>query len=357
MEKLLEMNNFFKNIIIGLFSVRSNLTRVILTASGLTIGIFTVSIVSAAVSSIDKEFAKSMDYYGNDKVYVGTWPWSFDFDWWKYRNRPKIEESSLEYITQYSEYVTSNCSNSCIDADSLEAGIKSDSLQGGLYIGKNFLNNISTNQMGAVEIYYKSSDLMSKAKKRINNALDQYKNEVVAGRLLRFDIDKNLLEPLQIIDKDMSTKKETIGKALGGLVPYMLVIFIFLGAMYPAIDLGAGEKERGSLETLLSSPATKFEITVGKLMVVSLTGLVSGLISVVGITAPMYFIDNIPDQIKSTVLEIISPFMIISVIFLMIPIAIFFASMLLSISFYARSFKEAQSLMVSSLEKSTTKKI
>ena len=166
-----------------------------------------------------------------------------------------------------------------IDADSLEAGIKSDSLQGGLYIGKNFLNNISTNQMGAVEIYYKSSDLMSKAKKRINNALDQYKNEVVVERLLRFDIDKSLLEPLQIIDKDMSTKKETIGKALGGLVPYMLVIFIFLGAMYPAIDLGAGEKERGSLETLLSSPATKFEITVGKLMVVSLTGLVSGLIS------------------------------------------------------------------------------
>ena len=232
-----------------------------------------------------------------------------------------------------------------IDADSLEKGIKSDSLQGGLYIGKNFLNNISTNQMGAVEIYFKSSDLMSKAKKRINNALNQYKNKVVAERLLRFDIDKNLLEPLQIIDRDMSTKKETMGKALGGLVPYMLVIFIFLGAMYPAIDLGAGEKERGSLETLLSSPATKFEITVGKLMVVSLTGLVSGLISVVGITAPMYFIDNIPDQIKSTVLEIISPFMIISVIFLMIPIAIFFASMLLSISFYARSFKEAQSLM------------
>ena len=232
-----------------------------------------------------------------------------------------------------------------IDTDSLEKGIKSDSLQGGLYIGKNFLNNISTNQMGAVEIYFKSSDLMSKAKKRINNALNQYKNKVVAERLLRFDIDKNLLEPLQIIDRDMSTKKETMGKALGGLVPYMLVIFIFLGAMYPAIDLGAGEKERGSLETLLSSPATKFEITVGKLMVVSLTGLVSGLISVVGITAPMYFIDNIPDQIKSTVLEIISPFMIISVIFLMIPIAIFFASMLLSISFYARSFKEAQSLM------------
>ena len=100
------MNNFFKNILIGLFSIRSNMTRVILTSTGLTIGIFTVSLVTASISSIDKEFAKSMDYYGNDKIYVGTWPWSFDFDWWKYRNRPKIEESSLEYINQYSEYVT-----------------------------------------------------------------------------------------------------------------------------------------------------------------------------------------------------------------------------------------------------------
>ena len=232
-----------------------------------------------------------------------------------------------------------------IDLDSLELGIKNDSLQGGLYIHKNFIYDISANGMGEVEVYYKSSDLMSKAKNRIYNALDIYKNEVVSERLSEFNVDKGLLEPLDIINKDMSTKKETIGKAVGGLIPYMLVIFIFLGAMYPAIDLGAGEKERGSLETLLSSPATKFEITVGKLMVVSLAGMVSGLISVVGISAPIYLLGNIPDQIKSTVLEIISPFIIVSVIILMIPIAIFFASMLLSISFYARSFKEAQSLM------------
>ena len=232
-----------------------------------------------------------------------------------------------------------------IDLDSLELGIKNDSLQGGLYIHKNFINDISANAMGKVEVYYKSSDLMSKAKNRINNALDIYKNEVVSERLSQFNVDKDLLEPLDIINKDISTKKETIGKAVGGLIPYMLVIFIFLGAMYPAIDLGAGEKERGSLETLLSSPATKFEITVGKLMVVSLAGMVSGLISVIGISVPFYFIGNIPDQIKSTVLEIISPFIIVSVIILMVPIAIFFASMLLSISFYARSFKEAQSLM------------
>ena len=232
-----------------------------------------------------------------------------------------------------------------ISIDSLESGIKSDSLQGGLYIDRKFLENIETNSTGNIKIYYKSSDLASKSKKRMQDALEIYKQKTVRNRLDILNIEDQFLEPLNITNVDMSTAKETLGKAVGGFIPYILVTFIFLGAMYPAIDLGAGEKERGSLETLLSSPATKFEITMGKLLVVSLTGLVSGLVSVLGISSSLFFIDKIPEQIRATILELINPFMITSIIILMIPIAIFFASMLLSISFYARSFKEAQSLM------------
>ena len=232
-----------------------------------------------------------------------------------------------------------------IPIDSIESYIKSDSLQGGLYLGKGFLKKIKTNSSGDVKIYYKSSDLMSKSKKRMQAALDIYKEKIIAERLKQLNVDGQILEPITITNIDMATAKETLGKAIGGFIPYVLVMFIFLGAMYPAIDLGAGEKERGSLETLLSSPATKFEITMGKLLVVSLTGIVSGLVSVLGISSSLFFIDKIPVQIQETILELINPFMIFSIIILMIPIAIFFASMLLSISFYARSFKEAQSLM------------
>ena len=232
-----------------------------------------------------------------------------------------------------------------VPIDSIESYIKSDSLQGGLYLGKDFLKKIKTNSSGDVKIYYKSSDLMSKSKKRIQAALDIYKEKIIAERLKQLNVDGQILEPINITNIDMATAKETLGKAVGGFIPYVLVMFIFLGAMYPAIDLGAGEKERGSLETLLSSPATKFEITMGKLLVVSLTGIVSGLVSVLGISSSLFFIDKIPVQIQETILELINPFMIFSIIILMIPIAIFFASMLLSISFYARSFKEAQSLM------------
>jgi len=232
-----------------------------------------------------------------------------------------------------------------VPIDSIESYIKSDSLQGGLYLGKDFLKKIKTNSSGDVKIYYKSSDLMSKSKKRVQAALDIYKEKIIAERLKQLNVDGQILEPITITNIDMATAKETMGKAIGGFIPYVLVMFIFLGAMYPAIDLGAGEKERGSLETLLSSPATKFEITMGKLLVVSLTGIVSGLVSVLGISSSLFFIDKIPVQIQETILELINPFMIFSIIILMIPIAIFFASMLLSISFYARSFKEAQSLM------------
>ena len=232
-----------------------------------------------------------------------------------------------------------------VPIDSIESYIKSDSLQGGLYLGKGFLKKIKTNSSGDVKIYYKSSDLMSKSKKRMQAALDIYKEKIIAERLKQLNVDGQILEPINITNIDMATAKETLGKAVGGFIPYVLVMFIFLGAMYPAIDLGAGEKERGSLETLLSSPATKFEITMGKLLVVSLTGIVSGLVSVLGISSSLFFIDKIPVQIQETILDLINPFMIFSIIILMIPIAIFFASMLLSISFYARSFKEAQSLM------------
>ena len=232
-----------------------------------------------------------------------------------------------------------------VPLDSVKSYIKSDSLQGGLYLEKGFLKKIKTDSSGEVKIYYKSSDLMSKSKKRMQAALDIYEEKIIAERLKQLDVDGQILEPITITSTDMATAKETLGKAIGGFIPYVLVMFIFLGAMYPAIDLGAGEKERGSLETLLSSPATKFEITMGKLLVVSLTGIVSGLVSVLGISSSLFFIDKIPVQIQETILELINPFMIFSIITLMIPIAIFFASMLLSISFYARSFKEAQSLM------------
>ena len=81
---------------------------------------------------------------------------------------------------------------------------------------------------------------MSKSKKRMQAALDIYKEKIIAERLNQLNVDGQILEPITITNVDMATAKETLGKAIGGFIPYVLVMFIFLGAMYPAIDLGAG---------------------------------------------------------------------------------------------------------------------
>ena len=223
--------------------------------------------------------------------------------------------------------------------------VTNDNSEIGISFGSDFTSQLENNLSGEVTIYSKNLDNFSQAQGIVSDVIDDYDDQIRNERLNNLNVDENFINPITVLDKDLTTNEEFAGSIIGGILAFLFIVYIMSGSMYPAIDLGAGEKERGSLETLLSSPATKFEITMGKLLVVSLTGIVSGLVSVLGISSSLFFIDKIPVQIQETILELINPFMIFSIIILMIPIAIFFASMLLSISFYARSFKEAQSLM------------
>ena len=216
------MNSFFKNILIGLFSIRTNMTRVILTSTGLTIGIFTVSLVTASISSIDKEFAKSMDYYGNDKIYVGTWPWSFDFDWWKYRNRPKIEESSLEYINQYSEYVT-------------DVSIKKNT-----WTRASFGNKASWVQLNGV--YPSYQDMLSGT-------------EIVNGRFFsqnEWELQRRVIIVGASVRDGFFEGKDPIGKK----IRLNNVTFEIIGELKKQ---GMGMVPGGSLDSLVLMPSTTFE--------------------------------------------------------------------------------------------------
>jgi putative ABC transport system permease protein len=216
------MNSFFKNILIGLFSIRSNMTRVVLTSTGLTIGIFTVSLVTASISSIDKEFAKSMDYYGNDKIYVGTWPWSFDFDWWKYRNRPRIEESSLEYINQYSEYVT-------------DVSIKKNT-----WTRASFGNKASWIQLNGV--YPSYQDMLSGT-------------EIVNGRFFsqnEWELQRRVIIVGASVRDGFFEGKDPIGKK----IRLNNVTFEIIGELKKQ---GMGMVPGGSLDSLVLMPSTTFE--------------------------------------------------------------------------------------------------
>jgi len=118
-----------------------------------------------------------------------------------------------------------------------------------------------------------------------------------------------------------------------------------MGAMYPALDLGAGEKERGTLETILASPATRFEILLGKFGVIAAFGITSALMGMMGMFLGIQFNTDIPPELQQVIGEIVNFRIIGTVISLIIPVAIFFGAFLLSISIFARTFKEAQSII------------
>jgi sodium transport system permease protein len=115
--------------------------------------------------------------------------------------------------------------------------------------------------------------------------------------------------------------------------------------MYPAIDLGAGEKERGTMETLLTAPVNRFHILLGKFGVIVLTGLASAVVSMFGLYLGLRQSKELPPEIMEVIVKILGAETILSIFSLLLPLTVFFAGILLSVSLSAKSFKEAQSLM------------
>jgi sodium transport system permease protein len=115
--------------------------------------------------------------------------------------------------------------------------------------------------------------------------------------------------------------------------------------MYPALDLITGEKENGTMETLLTVPASRFEILFGKMISISLIGLSAALITILGCGAGLKFLPNIPEDFLNAVSDILSVKFILMLFAMLLPISVFFSGLLSAVVVHAKSFKEAQSYM------------
>lgn len=145
------------------------------------------------------------------------------------------------------------------------------------------------------------------------------------------------------------SKDESKGKGLGGsmivsLLPYLIIIWAFYGGFSIVSDLVAGEKERGTLETLLISPVSRSQIAWGKFMALALVCLLSSLSSLVGVLLIGIFPTSLsanlfPDGIR---LGLVS---ILTIGAVLIPLVVFFAGLLLAISAYAKNMRECQTYL------------
>ena len=125
-----------------------------------------------------------------------------------------------------------------------------------------------------------------RAQLAVADAAKKYSHELVLERLDIAGLGENDLAPLRLDSHALAPTAETVRTRFAGIIPMILVVFAALGAFYPAIDLIAGERERGTLETLLSWPVRRRDLFLGKLLVTCTAAVVSVLLNLtsLGIT-------------------------------------------------------------------------
>ena len=223
--------------------------------------------------------------------------------------------------------------------------VESDSLDALIEIDSDFDTEVAALRQGKISFYYKSTEDDEIEADRIRDLLVAYELELKTGRFRELGLAENVDDTVDLREYNIASMKERVASAIGGFLPYLFIIFCFTGSMYPAIDLAAGEKERGTLETLLTSPAGKFQILLGKFGVVVLTGILSAAVSILGLYIGVMQIEEIPTELLNSILSILETRSIILLLTLLLPLTAFFAGILLSLSIIAKSFKEAQSIL------------
>jgi sodium transport system permease protein len=230
-------------------------------------------------------------------------------------------------------------------ADSAESLIQRDSLDAVIVVAPDFRERVDALKTGTLTLIFKSSEDYAIARRRLRELISQYEKVLIERRFAGLHIDRSVVSAVTVQEKDIATTKEKVGKSIGGFIPYLFVIFCFMGSMYPAIDLAAGEKERGTIETLLTAPVSRFQILLGKFAVVVLAGLLSATVSMVGLYVAVRQATEMPKEMLQAVTSILDVQSVLLTLSLLLPLTIFFAGFLLSLSMYAKSYKEAQSLI------------
>ena len=206
-----------------------------------------------------------------------------------------------------------------------------------------------------LEIHYLSSERTSRAAAaRLKTAAEKYRDAVVTAQLKEAGIPEKAIHPFKIERKDVASKAKVSGMVLGRILPYMIIIMLFSGAMGFGLEASTGEKEKGTIATLLVSQASRSQIVLGKLLYVVAVEFLYGVLNVVGFVVAIGLqaatID--PEMAKKAgeaaagngFAFTIMPQTFLLLLLLIIPIALIAASLIIAVGSYAKSMKEGQTL-------------
>jgi sodium transport system permease protein len=192
----------------------------------------------------------------------------------------------------------------------------------------------------AVTVEYRNNDEGSRlAVLRLRYVLDRWKRHIKEVRFVRKQLPAQFEDPFSIREPDAdnrSTGSRNVLDLLVRVFPFMLVLWSLAGALYPAVDLCAGEKERGTMETLLISPASREEIVWGKFLTIWVFSAGTSLLNLLSMGMTTWWFGSQLPRVDITVSGLVW------CVLLLLPLSAFFSAVCLAIGAYARSSKEGQ---------------
>ena len=238
---------------------------------------------------------------------------------------------------------------SLADPQAIKDAIDRDLIKFALVIPPGFDTALDAHRQAGVALHYNNAVAVDLTRKRVTAVIDDHNAALRETALSAMKMSKAelryVLNPIRLEEISTAGTRERMGAVVGGFLPYILLMVCLMAAMYPAIDLGAGEKERGTLETLLLAPIPRTQLVLAKFLVLFTVGLTSALLMVASMGLLLSVFGERLEGGLAMMVRAIGARDLFMVALMLVPTAAIFASILLSISIYAKSYKEAAGMI------------
>ncbi len=210
-----------------------------------------------------------------------------------------------------------------------------------LEVNDNFGEALRAGRPAPITLHYDSAEKSSsKTKRRVETELRRYAFTLNTLRLQHRGIDPSVFNSLDIISNDISEDGAT-GQLLASLLPFLFIMSMVMGGFYLAIDITAGERERQSLEPLLSLPLSRLAVVFGKYGATLTFVALSGALTAISIYAlfKLFPVEILDGQLRFDGPTVMRAFALAS------PLLFFISALLITVSAITRSTKEAQTYL------------
>jgi len=235
------------------------------------------------------------------------------------------------------------------DPAAIKGAIAAEHIKFALVIPAGFEAALRGERQASVALHYNNAAAVDITRKRVMAVIHAQNNALRLDALQALNLSPEQLRftlaPITLDEHTTADQREQTGALVGGFLPYILLTVCLMAAMYPAIDSGAGEKERGTLETLLLAPVSRGAIVLAKFLVLFTVGLTSALLMVASMGLLLLLGGHPINHELSQLVRAIGVADLALVALMLVPTAALFASVLLAISVYAKSYKEAAGLI------------